>query len=695
MPFEPGTVVLFKDQEGLVVAAVLRVSGQRRTGSGRGLSLEMLTEKDRTVRLPDSRVLADLGRMVDPAARRSELVTALVDIHRDIAERACGIDSAELWELAVDDMSGAVVWQELADLVVDPQDRLGQAAVLEALWADRTHFRQRKEGRFELRRAEDVAQMEEQQRAERRKAETRQRFVDLARRALAGDQVEPPGDWAGPLIGLLSGLALHEDDFPGQVQAMALLKDIGGTKGRPKDAAFDIMVALGLWDEDEELCLLRYDVSPRFSDIVLAEAEAAAEESVSTRGQDSPVQANGSAASVEVDLFAIDDPDTTEIDDAVGIAATDSGYLLTVAIADLASFVEPGGAMDQAALRRGRTIYLPSRKILMIPPQLAEGRASLLQGEPRPVLLFEARLDSDGHMQGYGLRRTHRAVSRTLSYQDADRHLSKPARQAPPDDRPLAEALHAIHALAQALRKRRLEEGGLALDADEVKVKVGPDGEISVHRIEGASPSRLLVSESMILANRLAATFCRDHDLPCVYQVQDPPGEELPLAEQFPTPRSYYHAVRRRLKRARTSLEPERHYALGIEPYCQATSPLRRYGDLQIEHQLGFFFATGQVLLDRDKMQRAAATAEQSAHEAALCERESKRYWLLKYLATCTGPFEAEVVHEEHDGAHLLELSETLVTVRLAPRGLKLGERVSVAVEKVDPRRDILVVRIL
>ncbi len=682
MAFVPGTVVLFKDQEGLVTALVLRVTAPRRAGAGRPAGLEMLTEKDRTLRLPENRVLAHLDRRLDPKDRRSEIVATLAGIHDEIRAAASRVDTEELWELVSEESAGPTAWQDLAGLVVSGDDTLQQAGVLEALWTDRLHFKQRKEGQFEPRRPADVAQLEEQMQAERRKAEDRERFVGLARMALAGQVPDRPGSWARPLVDLLVGLALHDEDFSAHAQARELLKDIGAS-GRPKDAAFDVMVALGLWEPEEELCLLRHEIPTRFSDLVLAEAEGAR------------WVASGEALVEEPALYAIDDPETTEVDDAVGIQEIDGGLLVTVAIADLARFVEPGAALDQAALRRGRTIYLPSRKLLMIPSVLAEERASLAVGQVRPMLLFEAKLGADGHLQGFDVRRSEGRVARALSYEQADHLIGAGDEALSVEDRRVAGDLRLLRSLAEGLRRGRIEEGGLALDSDEVKVRVLGDSEVSVQRISGTSPSRLLVSESMILANRLAAAFCRDNDLPCVYQVQDPPEQDLPVRADFPSERSFFHAVRRRLKRARVSALPERHHGLGIEAYCQSSSPLRRYGDLQIEQQLGHFFATGKVLLDQEQMQRIAAVAEQTAYEASRCERESRRFWLLRHLAAQAGPLDAEVVFEEYDGSHLLELVETLVTLRIPPNGLTLGQRVMVEITKVDPRRDILKARVL
>ena len=66
------------------------------------------------------------------------------------------------------------------------------------------------------------------------------------------------------------------------------------------------------------------------------------------------------------------------------------------AIADVAAFVAPGGALDRESTRRGATLYLPDGRAPMLPDVLCEGAASLLADGDRPAVVWTIDLDSDG-----------------------------------------------------------------------------------------------------------------------------------------------------------------------------------------------------------------------------------------------------------------------------------------------------------
>src|SRR5690625_7667436 len=84
------------------------------------------------------------------------------------------------------------------------------------------------------------------------------------------------------------------------------------------------------------------------------------------------------------------------------------------AIADPASFVTPGGALDAALADRGVTFYGPDSSITLHPKMLSEGAASLLAGQSRPACLWTIRLDGDGQSVEAGVRRAQRSEERRV-----------------------------------------------------------------------------------------------------------------------------------------------------------------------------------------------------------------------------------------------------------------------------------------
>ena len=138
-----------------------------------------------------------------------------------------------------------------------------------------------------------------------------------------------------------------------------------------------------------------HDVPAAFAPEVLEEAEAAAR---SPRLPDEDRR--------EVELFTLDPPGSMDLDQAVALERrAGGGYRVRYAIADVAAFVTPGGAIDAEAHRRVVTRYLPDGNAPLHPPVLSEGTASLLPGQDRPAVLWTFELDADGARTGLDVRR--------------------------------------------------------------------------------------------------------------------------------------------------------------------------------------------------------------------------------------------------------------------------------------------------
>src|SRR5207244_11257996 len=72
-------------------------------------------------------------------------------------------------------------------------------------------------------------------------------------------------------------------------------------------------------------------------------------------------------------IVTIDPDDARDFDDAFQVEKNKSGWQLGVHIADVAAYVELGGALDRVALRRGHSVYLPVRVIPLLPVPLSNG----------------------------------------------------------------------------------------------------------------------------------------------------------------------------------------------------------------------------------------------------------------------------------------------------------------------------------
>jgi exoribonuclease-2 len=93
-------------------------------------------------------------------------------------------------------------------------------------------------------------------------------------------------------------------------------------------------------------------------------------------------------------------------------------------------------------------------------------------------------------------------------------------------------------------------------------------------------------------------------------------------------------AKRARMTAARTGATPRRHASLGLDAYCQFTSPIRRYGDVLAHRQLKAFLRGDPPPMDEAEMARAARDVEEASKTTALATREAEAFWVNYWFAT-------------------------------------------------------------
>ncbi|AWB84408.1 RNB domain-containing ribonuclease [Corynebacterium liangguodongii] len=108
----------------------------------------------------------------------------------------------------------------------------------------------------------------------------------------------------------------------------------------------------------------------------------------------------------DIAFVTIDPPGSMDLDQAVCIARTESGYTVFYAIADVAAFVEgTDNRIKEESLKRGQTIYLPDEPARLHPEELSEGEASLLPDVDRPAVLWTFHLDEKAEVKGAHVER--------------------------------------------------------------------------------------------------------------------------------------------------------------------------------------------------------------------------------------------------------------------------------------------------
>ncbi len=672
LPPPAGAAILFWEGDAPSFAVVVGEEKQR---------VAVVSETGREERIPASRVAFELDRGTAPPktveGRRGAAARAAA-LRRAAASRAREVDVGTLWDL-VRDRPDPVPERELAGIALGTDDPQARAAVVVALAEDGVRFQRR--GAEWMPRASSALTtiLAERERVAALQRE-RESVVKALARAWRGEGFVSTGlEIERRTLAALEGLAILDAEAPDRETALEALAAIGATGDRSHEAAFRLLRRTGRFDSDDRnLAIDRYGLREEFPDEVRAAAEDAA-----SRG----FARDGRRDLTALDTITIDAPFTREVDDALSIAPWDEGgFEIGVHIADPCAFVPAGGVVDREALARGMTYYFPERKLLMLPPAISEGAASLVAGEERPALSFLARVDAEGRIRGFEILSSVVRVRSRLDYDAVDAILTGA-------DDPHAPLLRLLASFGEARESARKRAGAIILRSTEVEVHVDPGGALTLSRRDPRSPSQRIVAEAMVLAGEVAATWFETARVPAIYRRQAPPDGPLPVADPDVPEIVWVRAVRRMLKRGEAGREPAPHAALGIAAYAQVTSPLRRYQDLAMHRQMTSRLRSGAPAYGPQEIQAILATTERAELDGRRAERMADRYWMLKYLEQRTGETVTGVVADVVPRT-IVVLDETLLEEPVpALSGAATGDRVRLKIERVKPRADLLALR--
>lgn len=200
-----------------------------------------------------------------------------------------------------------------------------------------------------------------------------------------------------------------------------------------------------------------HEVAVGFEPDAAAEAEAAAGAWVR----------DGRVDLTDIPFVTLDPPGSRDLDQAVHLSRDGDGYRVRYAIADVAAFVAPRGALDRAVRERALTIYCPDVRVGLHPPVLSEGAASLLPDAARPAVVWDMVLGQDGALREAALTRAVVRSRAQLDYPTQQRALDSGTAD------PMLGLLAEVGTARQALEHAR---GGVSLGRPEQEVVDGPAG---------------------------------------------------------------------------------------------------------------------------------------------------------------------------------------------------------------------------
>ena len=448
---------------------------------------------------------------------------------------------------------------------------------------------------------------------------------------------------------------------------------INGTLGNPDDQRQISLIAVHA-----------HGIPDDFPARVLAECETLTEPTLSGR---TDLRA--------LPLITIDPVDARDHDDAVHAAPdpdpkNPGGFILTVAIADVAHYVRPKTLLDREAQLRGNSVYFPDRVVPMLPERISNDLCSLKEGCDRSVLVARMVFDADGDKRSHTFARAMMRSAAKLSYQEAQAAIDgNPSEKCLPLVDPVLRPLWDAYAKLAAARDRREP---LDLDLPERKIRLDAQGRVA--RVE--TPERLtahrLIEECMIQANVAAAEVLEGKKGAVVYRIHDQPSKEklkglkdfldtldlklppagelkpgainkiLAQAKSLPVPDLINEVVLRSQSQAEYNLDNIGHFGLNLKKYAHFTSPIRRYADLIVHRGLIRTLKLGEGGLEDAEIPKLRAVAQaisQTERRAMAAERETADRLIAAHLADRIGAtFDARIAGVTRSGL-FVRLKET------------------------------------
>lgn len=375
----------------------------------------------------------------------------------------------------------------------------------------------------------------------------------------------------------------------------------------------------------------------------------------------------------DLPLLTIDPEDARDHDDAVHAAAdpdpsNPGGWIVSVAIADVAHYVRPNTRLDREAQLRANSIYFPDRVVPMLPERISNDLCSLRPDEDRPCLVAQMTFDRSGTKKGQkfvrGLMRSHAKLSYEEAQAAFDGHPGSAAQPL------MSMALEPLWQAYQALKVARDRRAPLDLDLPERRLRLNADGEVAGITVPERLEAHRLIEEFMIQANVAAAEALEAVKSPLVYRVHDQPSKEklkglgdflatlnlklpqggtlrpqhfngiLAAAKNLPVPDLVSEVVLRAQAQAEYAVENYGHFGLNLKRYAHFTSPIRRYADLLVHRALIEGLSLGDGGLPAEQAAELSAIAEaisQTERRTMAAERETTERLIAKYLSDHVG----------------------------------------------------------
>lgn len=379
-------------------------------------------------------------------------------------------------------------------------------------------------------------------------------------------------------------------------------------------------------------------------------------------------------------IFTIDGEDAKDLDDAISIKKTKTGWKLGVHIADVSHYIKPGSHLDNEAMERGTSVYFADRVIPMLPKELSNGICSLTPKEDRLTFSALLNIDKKGNLKTFEFKKSVINSKVRGVYSEVNSILAAEASESVKKKYSIIEnSLLEAYELSKILRENAQKRGNMELESVESRFKLDESGAcVDVQkRTRGAAEE--MIEQFMIMANQAAALYAKGAQIPFVFRVHEMPSPEKIniLAQTMSLFGLKAYRIRQGLKvkdisdileqikgtdissivsnqvlrsmsKARYFEEPLGHFGLALEDYCHFTSPIRRYPDTAIHRILSDLVSGVSV----DKIEKnyknfvknVSAKSSECEIRAVKAERDTEKCYMAEYMQSHIGEtFEGKI----------------------------------------------------
>jgi exoribonuclease II len=309
-----------------------------------------------------------------------------------------------------------------------------------------------------------------------------------------------------------------------------------------------------------------------------------------------------------ITAFSIDDATTTEIDDAFSVTPLKLGsFRVGIHIAAPALGITPQSALDQAAAQRLSTVYIPGKKITML-PEAAVNHYTLGEERLCPALSLYLDVTDD-----FTVTTTKSCIEKinvvsNLRHETLEQDFNETTLRNNNFNHPFSEELKLLWGFSCKLEELRGKKNDINNEKIDYSFEINND-RVTIFERRRGSPIDKVVSELMIYVNTEWGKQLADAGIAGIYRSQ---GNG----------------------KVRMSTSPAPHQGLGVSQYAWSSSPMRRYVDLINQRQLVALLRneTPPYTKQSDDLLIAVRNFEMIYSVYGEFQRAMERYWCLRWL---------------------------------------------------------------